>query len=164
MKINELHAGEELSYTGELLAMRDAAQKRLERSIQEGDTLPVELENAIIFYAGPAKASETSFGAIGPTTANRMDPFLEMLYKEGVKATIGKGKRSRLAASLCRDYERVYFLAPSGAAAALADKIVSLEVLAYEDLGAEAIFKIKVKDFPLYVAIDLKGNDVFNME
>ncbi len=115
----------------------------------------------IIFYAGPAKPTKDSFGAIGPTTSSRMDSFLEMLYLKGVLATVGKGKRSLQAVSLCKKYKRVYFLAPSGAAAALAGRISGMTVVAFDDLGTEAIFRVSVKDFPLYVAIDCLGNDVF---
>ena len=122
MKIEELRAGDELLYSGELLLMRDAAQKRLKMLLEEGEELPVSLDGAIIFYAGPAKPTKDSFGAIGPTTSNRMDAFLEMLYLKGVLATVGKGKRGQQAVSLCKEYGRAYFLAPSGAAAALAHK------------------------------------------
>ncbi|MDD4477671.1 MAG: FumA C-terminus/TtdB family hydratase beta subunit [Mesotoga sp.] len=161
MKIEELRAGDELLYSGELLLMRDAAQKRLKMLLEEGEELPVSLDGAIIFYAGPAKPTKDSFGAIGPTTSNRMDAFLEMLYLKGVLATVGKGKRGQQAVSLCKEYGRAYFLAPSGAAAALAGRISSMPVVAFDDLGTEAIFRVRVKDFPLYVAIDYLGNDVF---
>lgn len=163
MKIEELRAGDELLYSGEFLLMRDAAQKRLKKMIEENEEIPVSLDRAIVFYAGPAKPTKVSFGAIGPTTSSRMDSFLEMLYMKGVLATIGKGKRGPLSATLCRNYKRVYFLAPSGAAAALASRISDLTVLAFEDLGTEAIFRVQVKDFPLYVAIDSLGNDVFTL-
>jgi len=161
LKIEELRVGDELLYSGEFLIMRDAAQKRLKKMLEECRELPVSLDGAIVFYAGPAKPTKDSFGAIGPTTSNRMDPFLEMLFMKGVLATVGKGKRGKQAVSLCKEYGRVYFLAPSGAAAALAGRISDMTTLAFDDLGTEAIFKVQVKDFPLYVAIDSLGNDVF---
>lgn len=163
MRIKELRAGDELQYSGELLIMRDAAQKRLKKMLDEGEELPVSLDGTIIFYAGPAKPSKNFFGAIGPTTSARMDSFLEMLYLEGVLATIGKGNRSQKAVSLCKNYERVYFLTPSGAAAALAGRISSMRIEAFDDLGTEAIFRVQVRDFPLFVAIDSYGNDIFFM-
>ncbi|RAM57929.1 fumarate hydratase [Mesotoga sp. SC_3PWM13N19] len=162
MRIEELRVGDELDYSGEFLVMRDAAQKRLSMMIEKNEELPVNLDKRIVFYAGPAKSVNGLFGAIGPTTSSRMDSFLEMLYLKGVLATVGKGKRSRIAASICKNYGRVYFLAPSGAAAALAGTILSMKVLAFEDLGTEAIFSTQVKNFPLYVAIDSLGNDVFD--
>jgi len=163
LKVEDLCAGDELIYCGELIIMRDAAQKRLCEALDKGNVLPVSLKDKVIFYAGSAKPTEGSFGDIGPTTSARMDPFLEMLYRLGVKATIGKGKRGRLAVDLCREYRRAYLLAPSGAAAALAERVVSLEPIAYEDLGTEAIFLAEVKEFPLYVAIDVSGSNVFDL-
>ena len=159
MKIDDLSPGQEISFTGKLIVMRDAAQMRLKKLYEEGEPFPVELEGAIVFYAGPAKLVEESCGAIGPTTSLRMDGFLEMLFEKGVLATIGKGKRSDLAANLCKEFRRVYLIAPSGAAASLAQRIESLRVIAYEDLGTEAIFEIDVRDFPLIVATDVNGSD-----
>jgi len=163
LKIDDLFPGEELSFTGKLLVMRDAAQMRLKKLYEEGKTLPVELKGAIVFYAGPAKLVEGSCGAIGPTTSLRMDGFLEMLFEKGVLATIGKGRRSDLSANLCRRFRRVYLIAPSGAAASLAQRIESLRAIAYEDLGTEAIFEIDVRDFPLIVATDVNGSDFFTL-
>lgn len=163
MKIDNLSPGQELSFTGKLIVMRDAAQMRLKKLYEEGKTFPVELKEAIVFYAGPAKLVEESCGAIGPTTSLRMDGFLEMLFEKGVLATIGKGKRSDLATNLCKEFRRVYLIAPSGAAASLAQRIESLKVIAYEDLGTEAIFEINVRDFPLIVATDVNGSDFFTL-
>lgn len=162
LKIENLKAGEEIKYTGELIVMRDAAQKRLMETLDKNLELPVELKEKMVFYAGPAKTpSDRAIGAIGPTTSNRMDSFLEMLFKLGVTATIGKGKRGTLCRELCERFKRVYFVAPSGAAAALSKKVKSVEVLAYEDLGTEAIRKLTVEDFPLIVAVDSTGKDLF---
>jgi len=163
LKIDDLYPGQELSFTGRLIVMRDAAQMRLKKLYEGGKTLPVELNEAIVFYAGPAKLVKESCGAIGPTTSLRMDGFLEMLFEKGVLATIGKGERSVPAANLCKKYRRVYLIAPSGAAASLAQRIESLRTIAYEDLGTEAIFEIDVRGFPLIVATDVNGSDLFTL-
>lgn len=162
LKISELKTGDSLSYTGELIIMRDAAQKRLKNLLDEKKPLPIDLKGKIIFYAGPAKPIRGgAVGAIGPTTSSRMDGFLGLLYELGVIATIGKGKRTEVASNMCKKYERVYLIAPSGAAASLALHIKKVEVLAFEDLGPEAIRKIYVEDFPVIVGIDSSGKDIF---
>ena len=124
--------------------MRDAAQKRLKMLLEEGEELPVSLDGAIIFYAGPAKPTKDSFGAIGPTTSNRMDAFLEMLYLKGVLATVGKGKRGQQAVSLCKEYGRAYSV-PAAAAACRENS--SMTVVAFDDLGTEAIFRVRRRTF-----------------
>jgi len=165
LKIDEmmkLKVGETLKYSGELIVMRDAAQRRLREIIISSKEIPVYLGGKIIFYAGPAKPPKNfKIGAIGPTTSERMDEFLEMLYYLGVIATIGKGKRSNLAVELCKKYQRVYFISPSGAAAYLSKCVIDAEIVAFNELGPEAIYRIEVKDFPLMVAIDSLGNQIF---
>jgi len=162
LKIEGLKAGDTLNYSGSLLIMRDAAQKRMIMEEKSSGRIPVTLENAIVFYAGPAKTPEGYlFGAVGPTTSSRMDKMLEFLFQRGVLATIGKGKRTPLAAELCHRYGRAYFVAPSGAAAALMRRIVKADCVAYSDLGTEAVFLIEVIDFPLVTAIDCSGTDIF---
>lgn len=162
MKVEELKAGTEILYSGELIIMRDAAQKRIMESFKNSDGLPVNLNGSLVFYAGPAKTPHGRIvGAIGPTTSARMDGFLEMLFNLGVVATIGKGKRSQLCKELCQKYRRIYFVAPSGAAAALAKRTTEIEILAYADLGPEAIQRLIVHNFPLMVAVDSHGNDIF---
>ncbi len=151
-----------IKYSGEMIVMRDAAQKRLIRDFKNNETL-IDLNGKIIFYAGPAKKPQNKpVGAIGPTTSERMDKYLEFLFEKGVIGTVGKGKRSDLARELCKKYKRVYFVTPSGAAAALSKCITKHEILLYPDLQTEAIQKIQVKDFPLYVAIDIFGNSIFS--
>jgi len=164
LKIDKLKARELISYSGEMIVMRDAAQKRLMEMYSKGLKLPVTLSNGIVFYAGPAKApKEKGVGAIGPTTSVRMDGYLEMLYEFGVIATVGKGKRSHKAIELCKKYARVYFITPSGCAAAMSKRIDKIEILAFEDLGTEAIYKIECHNFPLLVAIDSSGADIFDV-
>ena len=161
-EILEFKVGQFVSYSGEMIVMRDAAQKRLKEINQNKQEVPFSLENKIVFYAGPANPPENAkIGAIGPTTSERMDLFLEMLYNFGVVATVGKGKRSDLAIELCKKYSRVYFLAPSGAAAYLSKTVTNIELVAFSDLGPEAVYRINVKGFPLIVAIDKNGDQIF---
>jgi len=156
-----LKAGSYIEYDGELILMRDAAHKRLKEIFESGVNLPIDIKGKLIFYAGPAKEPEIGKpGAIGPTTSKRMDKYLPFLYSLGVSGTIGKGSRSPEVCTLNREEKKVYFLAPSGAAAALSKKILKWEILAFEDLGTEAIQMITVARFPLIVAIDSKGNSL----
>ncbi|ACM22303.1 MULTISPECIES: FumA C-terminus/TtdB family hydratase beta subunit [Thermotoga] len=162
MKVEELKAGQEVRYSGKLIVMRDQAQKRLKELLEKEERLPVNLEGQIVFYAGPARTPQGKvIGAIGPTTSARMDDYLEMLFRLGVVATVGKGKRSKKAIDACKRWKRVYFITPSGTAAALSKRVKSARVLAFEDLGPEAIYEIEVEEFPLIVAIDSEGNTIF---
>jgi fumarate hydratase subunit beta len=160
LNLLELKVGERINYTGCMIVMRDAAQRRIEKLLMEGSNVPIDLEGKIVFYAGPTRTVDGRF-AIGPTTSERMDKYLKMLFELGVSATVGKGERTEAARKLCREYGRIYFVAPSGAAAALSEHVERLELLAFEDLGTEAVYEIRVRDFPLIVAIDCEGNDLF---
>jgi len=158
LNVEQLKAGDAILYNGEMTIMRDAAQKRLGQSQRS----LIDLKDKIVFYAGPAKTPAGAVvGAIGPTTSARMDPYLEMLFKMGVKATVGKGERSQYVKDLCRQYKGVYFLAPSGSAAALSQCVVNHEILLFEELQSEAIQRILVKAFPLLVAIDSTGSAIW---
>lgn len=159
----ELKISERINYSGILLIMRDAAQKRIQDLLEQKKVLPFDLSGQIVFYAGPTKSLNGKV-AIGPTTSERMDRYLRMLFELGVVATVGKGKRGELARNLCREYGRVYFVAPSGAAAALSEHVKKIELIAFDDLGPEAVYKIEVVEFPLIVAIDSEGNDFFALE
>jgi fumarate hydratase subunit beta len=159
LNVEKLKAGDSIHYDGEMIIMRDAAQKRL----SQFHDCPLDLKDKLVFYAGPAKTpSDSIIGAIGPTTSARMDKYLEMLFNFGIKATIGKGERSDLVKKLCGKYDGVYFLAPSGGAAALSQSVINHEILLFEELQSEAIQKIIVKDFPLIVAIDSKGHSIWD--
>ncbi|MEJ5228983.1 MAG: FumA C-terminus/TtdB family hydratase beta subunit [Pseudothermotoga sp.] len=162
MNLTQLKIFERIDYSGEFLIMRDAAQKRMETLLKKGESLPFSLAGKIVFYAGPTKSSNNRV-AIGPTTSERMDRYLRMLFELGVMATVGKGKRTEMARNLCRQYKRLYFVAPSGAAAALSEHVKNLEIVAFEDLGPEAVYRTQVENFPLIVAIDCDGNDIFSM-
>lgn len=163
MNLEKLKAGNSILYDGEMIIMRDAAQKRLSQIQVSSIDLPIDLKDKFVFYAGPSKTpSDSVIGAIGPTTSARMDKYLEMLFQLGVKATVGKGERSDLVKQLCKKYKGVYFLAPSGSAAALSQSVIKHEILLFEELQSEAIQKIIVKDFPMIIAIDSKGHALWD--
>ena len=154
-KIKALKQNEEILLTGEIYVARDMAHKRLISLIKEKKPLPIELQDKIIFYAGPCpKKPNEITGSIGPTTASRMDKYSEILYKKGIIATIGKGNRSKKVEKVIKETNTKYFTIQGGIAALLAQKIKQSEIIAFEDLGAEAIYKIYVEDFPLTVEIE----------
>jgi fumarate hydratase subunit beta len=154
-----LRAGDIVELSGEIITARDAAHKRIHDAVLEGKLLPFDLRKKIIFYAGPCPARPGGIiGPIGPTTSIRMDDFLEMVYKLGVSATIGKGERTALAAELCRQYKRVYFLSYSGAAALIAEQVKNCEEKAFRDLGAESVKALRMDGMRLVVGIDADGN------
>ncbi len=163
LNLRELRVSERLNYSGSFLIMRDAAQRKIQDLLEQKKSLTFDLSGQIVFYAGPTKPLNDKVG-IGPTTSERMDRYLRMLFELGVAATVGKGKRSELARNLCQFYKRVYFVAPSGAAAALSEHVKKIELIAFEDLGPEAVYRIDVVDFPLIVAIDSEGNDLFSLK
>lgn len=160
-----LRAGEACLLNGEIYTLRDAGHQRLLKEKGNSELLPYGLSGQVIFYAGPTPASAgRPFGAIGPTTASRMDFAAPILMKHGLVATIGKGVRSEAVRQACVDYSSVYFVATGGAAAFLAKHVESCETLAYDDLGTEALRKITVRDFPVFVGIDTQGNDIYSLD
>lgn len=160
--IQKLKAGDIVSLSGRIFSARDAVHKRIVSAIAEGIKLPVELEGQTIMYLGPSPTppGKTS-GSIGPTTSARMDEFTEPLLKKGLKAAIGKGARSDKTKELFFKHGAVYFAACGGVGAYLAQKVMKIEPVAYPDLGPEAIYMLEVKDFPLIVAYDIHGGDIF---
>jgi fumarate hydratase subunit beta len=157
--IKSLKTGEKVLLTGVIYTARDAAHKRLIVDIKHP---PIPLKGQTIYYCGPTPAMPgRAIGAAGPTTAGRMDPFTGQLLKAGIKAMIGKGQRSKEIRDLMKKYKAVYFVATGGAGALLAKHIKAAKVAAYPDLGPEAIYELKVVDFPAIVANDIKGKDVF---
>ncbi|WP_448375349.1 FumA C-terminus/TtdB family hydratase beta subunit [Fervidobacterium sp.] len=158
VELCELKAGQEVKFTGKLLVMRDAAHKRLIEVEKQTGTLPIILEGQIIFYAGPTFSNGKM--VIGPTTSKRMDGFLEYTLSKGIIATIGKGVRTEEAIEAIKKYRAPYFVAPSGCAAYLSERIKDWRIAAFEDLGPEAIYEISVEDFPLIVLIDCNGNSL----
>lgn len=161
-KIKNLKAGDTVYLSGTIISARDAAHKRIVESIISGKKLPVNLKNSTIFYAGPSPTPPgKKSGSIGPTTASRMDSLTEPLLKEGLKAMIGKGRRSKEVVDLLKKYKAVYLVAVGGISAYLSTKIKSIKTIAYDDLGPEAIYEIEIENFPLFVAYDIYGGDIF---
>lgn len=162
--IESLNCGDKVLLNGIIYTGRDAAHKRLYEIIKKGEKLPFDLEGQIIYYVGPCPAKPgTVIGSAGPTTSGRMDPYTPILLQHGLKGMIGKGLRSREVVEAIVEYKAVYFAAIGGAGALLADSIKEAEVLAFPDLGPEAIYKLKVENFPVVVVIDSKGNDLYKI-
>lgn len=159
-----LHAGDACLLSGEMFMLRDAGHIRLLAELEERRSLPYGLDGATIFYAGPSPAAAgRPFGAVGPTTSSRMDFAAPALYRAGVAATLGKGVRSAEVVSACKETGSVYFVATGGAAALLARCVISGEVIAYDDLGTEALRRIEVRDLPVFVGIDTRGECIYDL-
>jgi fumarate hydratase subunit beta len=157
-----LKIGDKVSITGVVYSARDAAHKRLAELIDRGEELPFPLTGQVIYYVGPTPAKPGyAVGAAGPTTSSRMDPFAPMLIERGLKGMIGKGPRSEQVKQAIKKYGAVYFAAIGGAGALISKSIVKAEIIAYPDLGAEAVRRMEVEDFPVIVAIDTMGNDLY---
>lgn len=162
-EFSKLKAGESVLLSGTVYTARDAAHKRISELIKENKPLPFSLEGAVIYYAGPTPAKEgMAIGSCGPTTSARMDIYAPTLYDLGVAATIGKGEREEGVRLSCKKNGAVYLCAIGGAGALAAAKITHSEVIAFDDLGCESIKKLQFEDFPLIVATDSEGNDIFS--
>ena len=160
--INNLHAGDYVYITGTIYTARDAAHKRMYESLQKGENLPIELEGNLIYYMGPSPAREgRPIGSAGPTTSSRMDKYAPSLFDLGLKGVIGKGKRSQAVIDSIVKNQAVYFAAVGGAGALLSKAIKASEVIAYDDLGTEAIRKLEVENFPVIVVVDKEGNNLY---
>ena len=160
--VQALRAGDMVYLTGPMLTGRDAAHKRLIQLLNEGKELPMDVRGQAIYYVGPAPASPGhAVGSAGPTTSYRMDAYTPQLLKLGLNCMIGKGRRSEAVRQAMRDYGAVYLGAVGGAAALIARSIKSAEVLAYEDLGTEAIHRCAVRDFPAIVLMDAHGGNLY---
>jgi len=159
-----LHVGEKVLLSGVIYTARDAAHRRMAEALERGDNLPFDLRGQVIYYAGPAPAPPGApIGSIGPTTSGRMDRYTPMLLEMGLKGMIGKGRRDSEVIAAIRANGAVYFGATGGAAALLAKKVKASRVIAYEDLGPEAIYELLVDDFPLLVVVDCEGNDLYEI-
>ncbi len=157
-----LHAGDYVYLTGTIYTARDAAHKRMYEALEKGEVLPIDMQDTVIYYMGPSPAREgRPIGSAGPTTASRMDKYAPALLDLGQRGMIGKGKRSREVKDAIIRNKAVYFAAVGGAGALLSRSITSSEVIAYDDLGTEAIRKLEVKDFPVIVVIDCEGKDLY---
>ena len=160
-QIKKLKVGDEVLLNGIIYTVRDHAHKRLAEAISKGQKLPIDLKGQIIYYCGPAKTPKgKTLGSCGPTTSSRMDEFTPKILKVGLKGMIGKGARSKEIIAAIKKYRAVYFLAYAGCGALLAQYVKKAQVIAYKDLGPEAILRLEVKDFPLIVGIDARGNDI----
>lgn len=160
--IENLTVGEKVFLNGVIYTGRDAAHKRLVELLDEGKDLPFNPEGQIIYYVGPAPAKPGKpIGSAGPTTSYRMDAYAPRLIAVGLKGMIGKGSRSQEVIESMKKHKAVYFAAVGGAAALIAKSIKSKELVAYEDLGPEAIFRLEVENFPVIVANDIKGADLY---
>lgn len=158
--VKTLHAGDYVYLTGTIYSARDAAHKRLTEALARGEELPLPLKDEIIYYLGPTPAKPGQvIGSAGPTTASRMDKYAPALLDLGQTGMIGKGRRQDTVIASMKKNTAVYFAAVGGAGALLSKCIKKAEVIAYEDLGAEAIYKLEVEDFPVIVVIDCEGNN-----
>ncbi len=158
----KLRAGDYVYLTGTIYTARDAAHKRMYEALERGENLPFEMGNNIIYYMGPSPAREgRPIGSAGPTTASRMDKYAPALLDLGLKGMIGKGKRSGAVKEAIVRNGAVYFAAVGGAGALLSRSIKASEVIAYDDLGTEAVRKLEVVDFPVIVVIDSEGHDLY---
>ena len=161
--IVSLKAGDEVLLSGVIFTARDAAHKRLHDLTAKGKAIPLNLEDAVIYYAGPTPPRPgRAIGSCGPTTSSRMDPFTPELLRLGLGGMIGKGDRSLEVIRTVKKYRAVYFLAIGGIGALLSTKVKSAKAVLFKDLGPEAIYKMEVVDFPLIVGIDPKGNDIYD--
>jgi fumarate hydratase subunit beta len=164
-EVRELKAGDKVLLSGTVYTGRDAAHARLLKALDEGKELPMELDGQVIYYVGPAPAKPGKpIGSAGPTTSYRMDPFAPTLIKQGLRAMIGKGDRNEEVVETMKEEGTVYFGAIGGAAALIAQRIKEAEVIAYDDLGTEAVRRLRVEDFPVIVVIDSEGNSLYERE
>ncbi|MEX2534539.1 MAG: FumA C-terminus/TtdB family hydratase beta subunit [Trueperaceae bacterium] len=163
--LEDLRSGDMVSLTGRIYGARDAAHKRLVEAIDAGQQLPIDLNNQTIYYVGPAPARAGHvIGPAGPTTSGRMDVYTVPLLQLGVKVLIGKGYRAREVKEALLEHRSVYLAAVGGAAALLARHITASKVIAYEDLGPEAIHELMIADFPCIVVHDIYGGDAYTRQ
>lgn len=163
--VNSLKAGDYVYITGTIYTARDAAHKRMYEAINNGESIPFQLKNNIIYYLGPSPAREGQvIGSAGPTTSSRMDKYTPLLLEHGLKGMIGKGKRSNEVIKSMHKNNAVYFAAIGGAGALLSKCIKKAEVIAYDDLGTEAIRKLEVENLPAIVVIDNEKNNMYNIQ
>jgi len=164
-EIEELKVGDEVLLQGIIYTARDQAHKRLVEAIKKRKKLPFDLKGAIIYYCGPTQTPQGRvIGSCGPTTSSRMDSFTPILLEAGLKGMIGKGSRSDKVRKAIKRYKAIYFLTYAGCGALLSEYVKEKRLIAYKDLGPEAIYELKVKDFPLIVGIDASGRSVYEQE
>ncbi len=160
--VRELKTGEKVLLSGYVYTARDTAHKRFMDTLRTGNGLPFEIRNQIIYYCGPSPAPPGKvIGACGPTTSSRMDVYTPQLLALGLKGMIGKGRRSPAVKEALQEFRAVYFGATGGAGALLSRSVVSSEIIAYGDIGPEAVVKLGIRDMPLFVINDIYGNDLY---
>lgn len=161
-QIKDLKIGDEISLSGTIYTARDQAHQRLVGLLKKGKRPPIVLKNQVIYYCGPTKTPRGKIiGSCGPTTSSRMDEFTPLLLKSGLRAMIGKGNRSKEVVQAIKKYQGAYFITLAGCGALLASKVLKAKPLVFKSLGPEAIYRLEVKDFPVIVAIDSKGRNIY---
>lgn len=162
-RLSELHAGDAITLSGTVYCARDAAHKRIMKLIENGEKLPFDIKDAVIYYCGPTPAKPNMpIGSAGPTTSTRMDGFMDTLLAMGLLATIGKGPRKVHVNEKMKEYGAIYLCAMGGAGAIAAKCIKKCEVIAFDELGCESVKRMEFDNFPLVVGYDIFGNSVFN--
>lgn len=165
VNLKQLKSGDEIYFSGIIYTARDQAHKRLVKDISAGKRMPFNINGAIIYYCGATKTPQGKvIGSCGPTTSSRMDEFTPFLLKKGLRAMIGKGKRSKDTVAAIKKYRAVYFLAYAGCGALISKYVKKAEPVAYPDLGPEQILRLEVEDLPLIVAIDSKGGSIYGKD
>lgn len=161
-QVKDLKAGDQISITGVIYTARDAAHNLLVETLKAGKSLPVDFKDQIVYYAGPTPAKPGKvIGSCGPTTSSRMDAYTPAMLEQGLRGMIGKGPRGKEVIESMKKNGAVYFAAIGGAAALIADSIKNVEIVAYPELGPEAIRRMEVADYPCIVAIDAEGNNLY---
>lgn len=162
LRLENLKSGDEVFFSGIIYTARDQAHRKLTRALRSGKKLPLELKGNIIYYCGPTPAPKGKIiGSCGPTTSSRMDNFTPALLKAGLKGMIGKGNRGPEVIRAIKKYRAIYFLTLAGCGALLAKYVKSKKLIAYPKLGPEAVYCLEVRDFPLIVAVDSKGRNIY---
>jgi fumarate hydratase subunit beta len=162
--IEDLEAGDEVYISGKIYTMRDAAHQKIYDMIQKKEKLPFDLKNQVVYYCGPTPAKDGNvIGSCGPTTSSRMDKYTPLLLKNGLKGMIGKGERSVEVKDAIKKYKAVYFAALGGLGALYADSVKNAKVIAFQELGPEAVYELEVEDFYAIVINDVHGNDYYIM-
>jgi fumarate hydratase subunit beta len=163
LNIKDIKVGQKILLSGNIYTARDAAHKRIVDILNKGEELPIDLKNSVIYYCGPTPTKPGEVvGSCGPTTSSRMDIYTPSILKEGVKVLIGKGARSESVVRALKENNAVYLVATGGVGALISKKVKKSDLLVFEDLGPEAIYRFEVEDMPLIVAIDSFGNNIFN--
>ncbi len=160
--IKTLNAGQKVFLSGQILTARDAAHKRMIEYIENGKRLPFDIQNQGIYYCGPTPAKQGfPIGACGPTTSGRMDAYVKTLFENGLKFMIGKGNRNQEVKESIVKFQGIYFIATGGAGASYAQCVKKCQCLAWQDLGAEAVYLLDIETFPVYVGLDIYGKDIY---